>query len=1030
MCLCNRLFSGFLFCVFMDFGLGFWRGCLAERGYVVGLERLDLDTLVGTGVLPRDGAREAYLLYRDDFVEVVVLVYDDLPSRGYCARVARRWRERTLFRPLLIFTDNRSSYAAVVRGAGLGGEVRLLHLEEQLYRTDLEALNSLKHPGSPEELRRKYDEEFFPYERVREEFFEQYKVLYEKLVGIVKPCFGDKRAKEYAQRFLGRLMFLYFLQRKGWLKNDKRYIDKISGFRELNRLFYDMLNKPGGGDGVPYLNGSLFDRESYLTEDVERRIEKKMDSFFHEARELFNRYNFTVDETSSLEVEVSVDPLLLGTVLENMLPEHERGEKGTFYTPVSEISFICRKAVQAWLGLEDRVDPSSGRLVDGLEEYVRGLKERRNDAEIREFREKLLSVKVCDPAVGSGGFLVVMMQTILSLVQEVEEALGWRADPAIYKSRILPNLYGFDIEPEAVEIARLRLWLSLIVDQKVPEPLPNLDLNIMVTSDSLSLPAGGQSVIEQYYSSSEIREKVDSLNELRRRYAVEHNPVMKRELQNRVERVWRELMELAGGREARALPLELIMMSRPDIVVMNPPYVRQEKIPKNVKEHYVKSYGLDRTSDIYAYFMVRALKLLNERGAAVIISSDKWLEVGYGLKLQEVLKPYLLAIYGQRERSFGADVNTVITMLRKEKLPGNHPIQFIYLSRYGGDEVINYKSIPRDKLKPGKWYYLRAPRIFEEVLLPKLTHKLKDFAEIKFGIKTGANEFFYMKDVTHLYEADYLSNPRRFEQWGVKAKTAKELQQQELIYIENEAGERFVIDRKDVKPIIRSPREIRSYIIKDVRTLCLYTANPGRYTRKYITWGEQQGYHQRPTCRARNPWWALPQFQPAHILLTYLSQARYFVPLARESVLCDHLLYALYTKNINETTTWVFLNSTLFYVVAELFCRRLGGGAKQIMVEDYEDMPVPNLNNLMIDFPVEILASNVPLQYSDEVKREERRMLDKAVLKALGFPENELDRLVDELHRAFVWVVEDRLIKSGRPLQAEEEQVAEVDQDN
>jgi hypothetical protein len=140
-----------------------------------------------------------------------------------------------------------------------------------------------------------------------------------------------------------------------------------------------------------------------------------------------------VDETSPLEVEVSVDPLLLGTVLENMLPEHERGAKGTFYTPVNEVGFICRKALAAWLGVEDRVEKD--RLVDGLREYIEGLKRRRDEREIREFREKLLSVKICDPAVGSGGFLVVMMQMILSIIQEVEETVGWRADPAIYKAR-------------------------------------------------------------------------------------------------------------------------------------------------------------------------------------------------------------------------------------------------------------------------------------------------------------------------------------------------------------------------------------------------------------------------------------------------------------------------------------------------------------------------------------------------------------------------------------------------------------------
>jgi hypothetical protein len=618
------------------FGVGFWKDALRERGYTVVEERLDLETLAKQRVVPsshlvkgRDSPSlmEAILFYRDRYVEAAALVYDRLPSRGVCVRVARQWRENRLYRPFLIFSDGESCYAVIVRGAGLDGEARVLHLEDRLYRTDLEVLESIKHPGTPEELRRKYDEEFFPYEKVRDEFFNRYRELYEKVVAATRRVLGEKRAKEYAQRFLGRLMFIYFLQRKGWLNNDKNYIDKIADYRALNDLFYNKLNKEDG-DGIPYLNGSLFEREDYI-EELENKAGHKLDEIFKEARNLFNNYNFTVDETSPLEVEVSVNPLLLGTVLENMLPEHERGEKGTFYTPVNEIGFICRKALAAWLGVEDRVEKD--RLVDGLQEYVEGLKRRRDEREIREFREKLLSVKVCDPAVGSGGFLVVMMQTILSLIQEVEEAVGWRADPAIYKARILTNLYGFDIEPEAVEIARLRLWLSLIVDQKKPEPLPNLDMNIILTNDSLTLPEGGQSVIDQFLSGG-FAMLVEQLNMLRSRYVTEHDNRKKTEIRMEIEDKFRKLLERAPGKTRRGLPLELILLSQPDIIVMNPPYIRQEKIDKQDKEHYVKTYFLDRTSDIYAYFMVRALKLLKDGGAAAIISSDKWLEVGLRAK--------------------------------------------------------------------------------------------------------------------------------------------------------------------------------------------------------------------------------------------------------------------------------------------------------------------------------------------------------------------------------------------------------------
>ena len=1026
----------------MEFGVDFWREVLKERGYNVIQEHLDLETLVKQKVVPgshlygQDGSpklRDAILFYRDDYVEVAALVYDRLPGRGVCVRVARQWRSRRLYRPLLIFTDGASSYAIIVRGAGLEGEARVLRLEDRLYRTDLEVLESIRHPGSPEALVKKYDEEFFPYERVRDEFFERYRELFEDIVQIVKPVLGEKRSKEYAQRFLGRLMFLYFLQRKGWLNNDKSYIDKISGFRELNILFYEKLNRPND-DGIPYLNGTLFEREEYLTDEVVGKIEGKMDELFRKARKVFNNYNFTVDETSPLEVEVSIDPLLLGTVLENMLPEYERGKKGTFYTPVNEIGFMCRKALAAWLGVEDRVEQGANgmRLVDALQEYIEGLKERKDEREIREFRERLLSLKVCDPAVGSGGFLVVMMQTILSIIQEVEEAVGWRTDPAIYKARILPNLYGFDIEPEAVEIARLRLWLSLIVDQKRPEPLPNLELNIMETSDSLTMPESDQRILDQFLS-KEVAEQWELYQDLRARFVKEHDPRKKAELRTKIERIWKELVERFQGRIEVKLPIELVLLIQPDIIVMNPPYVRQEKIDPRDKEYYVNKYGLDRTSDLYAYFMLRALKLLKDGGAAAVISSDKWLEVGYGVKLQEKLKPYLLAVYGQRRRSFGADVNTVITVFKKSRFPEDHPIQFIYLEKYGGEKVVIYKSIPRGQLKPGKWYYLRAPRIFEEVLLPKLTHTLKEFAEIKFGIKTGANEFFYMKDVTHLYEADYLANPEKFEKWGVKAKTAKELEEQGLIYIENEGGERFVINKEDTKPIIRSPEEIRSYQITHQKTLCLHTRTPRRYTEQYINEyakriiiinNKKIPFSKRPTFKSKKIWYHLPDFKTSRMILLKSFHDTIYQPLAEQPVLCDQRAYLFYTR-LNVDELWKYLNSTLFYLTMELYSDRLGGGALDIRVEDYQNMPVPDLSKIVINFPSKKLLERKPLPYYEEVKQPDRRELDKAVLRALGFPENELDKLVDELHKAFVWVVEDRLIKAGRPLEVEED-----DEDN
>ncbi|TDA32084.1 MAG: hypothetical protein DSO02_05850, partial [Hadesarchaea archaeon] len=637
---------------------------------------------------------------------------------------------------------------------------------------------------------------------------------YEKTVSVLKESMGE-RASSYAQRFLGRLMFLYFLQRKGWLKGDRKYVDRIKNVRDFNRLCYEELAK--GKSGMPLLDGSLFEREEYLTPELENKIEKKLEPIFLEAREFFNRYNFTVDESSPMEMEVCIDPLLLGTVLENLLSEKERKEKGTFYTPPSEIGFMCRKAIAACLGLKDKVVERNGKreLVDGLEEFLEELRKEKSEKKVREFREKLLSLRVMDPAVGSGGFLVIMMQTLIQLIHEAEATVGWKGDPEEYKKRILPNLCGFDIEPEAVEIAKLRLWLSLVMDQKEPEPLPNLDLNIMEIEDSLYLPKTQKYLDE--FAETGLSEWINEFRKLNAEYLTEHTEERKKLLRKKMSELKRKIGEEMGVLEG--LTIESLYPSKADIVVMNPPYVRQEQIPEGKKNLYVGIYSLDRTSDLYAYFMLRALQLVRKGGVVAIISSDKWLESGYGRTLQQKLLPHLRAVYGQRKRSFQADINTVITLLQRET--GEEQIDFIYLDSYTGNTIKNHKSFKRSELKPGKWYYLRSPPIFEEVLLPRLTHKLKEFVEIKFGIKTGANEFFYMKDVSHLYEADRLANPQKFR--DVPAKNRKELEEKGLIYIENEAGERFVIDRKDTKPLVRSPREIRSFLIPSVKTLCLYT---------------------------------------------------------------------------------------------------------------------------------------------------------------------------------------------------------------
>jgi hypothetical protein len=338
------------------------------------------------------------------------------------------------------------------------------------------------------------------------------------------------------------------------------------------------------------------------------------------------------------------------------------------------------------------------------------------------------------------------------------------------------------------------------------------------------------------------------------------------------------------------------------------------------------------------------------------------------------------------------------------------PVSFNYFERYGEPAVRLSTKLERRKLEPGKWYYLRLPRAFKEIILPKLTGKLEDFAEIKRGFTTGANDFFYMKDITHLYEADRLANPDHFK--GIAARTAKELEKQGLIYIENEGGERHVIDRKDLMASIRSPKQLGKYIIDPPDTLCLYTENPGEFTKKYIKKGEEKGVQNRPTTKTRKNWWKLNELKPTKILLPASLMATLYIPFIENPMITDKRFYILNSKK--DVIIWLYLNSTVFLITIELFCRRLGGGASDIAVEDYEMMTVPpNLTSLDIKFDASRLKREVKPYYK-EIGEKDRRELDIQVLNALGIKEP--DTFVDKLYSDFIEIVEDRLIKADRPL--------------
>ena len=333
-------------------------------------------------------------------------------------------------------------------------------------------------------------------EAVTRRFFDEFRQsrdeLAHRLIGL--PRSARQERLELALLLLSRLLFLYFIQRKGWLAGDTAFLrhlyqsacrDGTPFFRRrLKHLFFGALNRPPARRSgaaqqlgeLPYLNGGLFER--HALEKKYRKLDVPDDAFLPVFRDLLDKYQFTLREDQPGDQDVAIDPEMLGKVFEGLMSAPQRGSSGTFFTPRPLVDRLVDGALTAHL------TEALGCEVGTLEAILRG-----TTLELEEsLRTRLLNhvrcIRVLDPAVGSGAFLLAALQRLELLYDALE---GPPADAfARFERRqqiIQHNLFGIDINDSAVRLCELRLWLALVVDletesiSQVP-PLPNLDVNI------------------------------------------------------------------------------------------------------------------------------------------------------------------------------------------------------------------------------------------------------------------------------------------------------------------------------------------------------------------------------------------------------------------------------------------------------------------------------------------------------------------------------------------------------------------------
>ena len=527
----------------------------------------------------------------------------------------------------------------------------------------------------------------FSVEPVTDEFFEKYRDLFHRLEELlddirtkntkVKREFKKQNINtaDFAKKLLGQIVFLYFLQKKGWFgvprgkkwgdgsKNylrelfEKEHGDYQNFFNNiLEPLFYEALSRIHTDDyhthfdsRIPFLNGGLFDPiNQYDWINVDILLPKNIFSNSSKTGilDVFDQYNFTVNENEPLEKEVAVDPEMLGKVFEKLLPVKDRQSGGTYYTPRDIVHYMCQESLANYLvtELEGEISKADMRkfikygedVVENENRVVHKGKTGTYKPQLPEsvcdeknakcIDDKLASIRVCDPAVGSGAFLLGMMNEIVKARNILSPYVNNGKLRPLYdfKHQAIENsLYGVDIDSSATEIAKLRLWLSLIVDEKdrnAIKPLPNLDFKIVQGNSLFS--------VKKDLLNNNLFDKLEKLEPL---FFSEIEPSQKQNYRNKRKEL---INRITGGIFDLEVHFSKVFREKKgfDVVIANPPYIK-ERDNKDVFEtvtttDWGKEWSRSKMNFWY-FFLHKAIEIARGNGVISFITSRYWLN-GYG----------------------------------------------------------------------------------------------------------------------------------------------------------------------------------------------------------------------------------------------------------------------------------------------------------------------------------------------------------------------------------------------------------------
>ena len=523
-------------------------------------------------------------------------------------------------------------------------------------------------------------------------------------------------------------MFLHFLQKKGWLgvpagkewgEGDRDFMLKLfknATERQKENFLDDILedlfaegldrNRSDKGDlydtevngigkcRIPYLNGGLFERD-----DLDKKSSHFPAAYFDSLLTMLSQYNFTIDENDPNDAEVGVDPEMLGRIFENLLEDNK--DKGAFYTPKEIVQYMCRESLIAYLQTDQKEEDK---------ECIRHFVTTHDAALLGDLKEdidqKLIDVKICDPAIGSGAFPMGLLRELFFCRSAIEPNIVENA-ANIKRHIIQNNIYGVDIERGAVDIARLRFWLSLIVDEKSPEALPNLDFKIMQGNSLLEQykgadlatmtekKVGGQGVtifdsmldvyrknlrdkLTEYYACPEHDKKV----QLRKDIA----DIVKKELSEQGINIDFGDIDMSANNQFFLWHTWFHdIFSRPskegfDIVIGNPPYVKE----------YVNRHAFDGFRETSPYYMGKmdlwygfachGIDLLCQSGHLCFIAQNNWTTSAGAKKMRNKIVEDVCILQMIDFNTYmvfeNADIQTMIMLFEKNQTADNYGLDY------------------------------------------------------------------------------------------------------------------------------------------------------------------------------------------------------------------------------------------------------------------------------------------------------------------------------------------------------------------